>query len=85
MTHVLSQNKTETPTKKIVILFKIRIMLTKEKIKKAIDLLPDNVAVDELIDRIILLDKIEQGLNDVENGNTYTTEQVENKLNKWLK
>ena len=63
----------------------MRIMLTKEKIKKAIDLLPDNVAVDELIDRIILLDKIEQGLNDVENGNTYTTEQVENKLNKWLK
>lgn len=60
-------------------------MLTKEKIKKAIDLLPDNVAVDELIDRIILLDKIEQGLIDVENGNTYTTEQVENKLNKWLK
>jgi predicted transcriptional regulator len=57
-------------------------MLTKEKIKKAIDLLPENVAVDELMDRIILLDKIEQGLNDVEDGNTYTTEQVENKLNK---
>jgi len=59
-------------------------MLTKEKIKKAIDLLPENVAVDELMDRIILLDKIEQGLNDVEDGNTYTTEQVENKLNKWI-
>ena len=60
-------------------------MLTKDKIKRTIDLLPDNVTIDELIDRIILLDKIEQGLNDVEEGNTYTTKQVENKLDKWLK
>jgi len=63
-------------------------MLTKEKkekIKRTIDLLPDNVTIDELIDRIILLDKIEQGLVDVEKGNIYTTEEVENKLNKWLK
>ncbi|NQU32818.1 MAG: hypothetical protein HQ521_06250 [Bacteroidetes bacterium] len=60
-------------------------MLTKEKIKKTIDLLPENVTIDELINRIILLDKIEQGLDDVEKGNVYTTEEVENKLNKWLK
>ncbi len=59
-------------------------MLTKEKIKKTIDLLPDNITIDELINRIILLDKIEQGLDDVEKGNVYTTEEVENKLNKWL-
>lgn len=60
-------------------------MLTKEKIKKTIDLLPENITIDELINRIILLDKIEQGLGDVEKGNVYTTEEVENKLNKWLK
>ena len=60
-------------------------MLTKEKIKKTIDLLPENVTIDELINRIILLDKIEQGLDDVEKGNVYTTEEVENKLNRWLK
>lgn len=60
-------------------------ILTKEKIKKTIDLLPENVTIDELINRIILLDKIEQGLDDVEKGNVYTTEEVENKLNKWLK
>ncbi|PKP32721.1 MAG: hypothetical protein CVT99_03370 [Bacteroidetes bacterium HGW-Bacteroidetes-16] len=60
-------------------------MLTKEKIKKTIDLLPENVTIDEIISRIILLDKIEQGLDDIEKGNVYTTEEVENKLNKWLK
>ena len=60
-------------------------MLTKEQIKKTIDLLPENITIDELINRIILLDKIEQGHDDVEKGNVYTTEEVENKLNRWLK
>ena len=60
-------------------------MLTKEKIQNAVDLLPENVTIDELFNRIILLDKIEQGLDDVEKGNVYSTEEVEEKLNSWLK
>lgn len=60
-------------------------MLTKEKIKKSIDSLPDNVTIDQVIERIILLDKIEQGLKDVEEGNVYSTEEAKVKLNKWLK
>jgi predicted transcriptional regulator len=60
-------------------------MLTKEKIKKTIDALPDNLTVDQVIDRIIMLDKIEQGLKDVEDGKVYTTEQAKARLNKWLK
>jgi predicted transcriptional regulator len=60
-------------------------MLTKEKIKKSIDTLPDNLTIDLVIDRMIMLDKIEQGLKDVDDGNIYTTEEVKDKLNKWLK
>jgi predicted transcriptional regulator len=60
-------------------------MLTKEKIKKSIDTLPDNLTIDQVIDRMIMLDKIEQGLKDIEDGNVYTTEEVKDKLNKWLK
>ena len=60
-------------------------MLTKEKIKKSIDTLPDNLTIDQVIDRMIMLDKIEQGLKDVEDGNVFTTEEVKDKLNKWLK
>lgn len=60
-------------------------MLTKDKIKKSIDTLPDNLTVDQVIDRMIMLDKIEQGLKNVEDGNVYTTEEVKDKLNKWLK
>jgi predicted transcriptional regulator len=60
-------------------------MLTKAKIKKSIDSLPDNMTVDQVIDRIILLDKIEQGLKDVEEGKVFTTEEAKVKINKWLK
>ena len=60
-------------------------MLTKEKIKKTIDSLPDNLTLDEVIDKIILLDKVEKGLKDVEEGKVFTTSEVKEKLNKWLK
>lgn len=60
-------------------------MLTKDKIKKSIDSLPDNLTIDQVIDRIIMLDKVEQGLKDVEVGNVYSTDEVKARLGKWLK
>lgn len=57
-------------------------MLTKEKIIKSFDTLPENLTIDQVIDRVIMLDKIEQGLKDVEDGNVFTTEEVKVKLNK---
>lgn len=64
---------------------KIKTMLTKEKIIKSIEALPDEVTIDQIIDKIILLDKIEQGLIDVKEGNVYTIESVKENLDKWLK
>jgi len=60
-------------------------MLTKDKIKKSIDALPDHFTVEDAIEELIVLDKIEQGLKDVEQGNVYTTEEARQKLGKWLK
>jgi predicted transcriptional regulator len=60
-------------------------MLTKEKIIKSFDTLPENLTIDQVIDRLILLDKIEQGLKDVEDQNVFTTGEVKDKLSKWLK
>lgn len=60
-------------------------MLTKEKIKKTIDSLPDHFTVEDVIEEIILIDKIEKGLKDLEDGNVYTTEEVKEKLSEWLK
>lgn len=59
-------------------------MLTKDKIKKTIDTLPDQFTIEDVIEELIVIDKIEQGLKDSEEGNVYTTEEVKQKLSKWL-
>jgi len=60
-------------------------MLTKEKVIKSINALPKNITVDQVIDRVIMLDKIEQGIKDIEEGKVYSTDEVKIKLKKWLK
>ena len=61
-------------------------MLSKEAIRKTIDNLPDEVlSIGEVVERLIFLDKVEQGLQDVKDGQVHTTKAVRKKLEKWLK
>ncbi len=60
-------------------------MIAKEKIQKTIQGLPDNLEIELVIEKLILLDKIEQGIIDVKEGNVFSGEQVREKLGKWLK
>ena len=60
-------------------------MLTKEKIIKSIENMPDKFSIEEVIERIVLLQKIEIGLEQSENAETYSTQESRKKLEKWLK
>jgi len=60
-------------------------MITKNKLMQTIKDLPEKFSFDDLLDRIILLRKIEIGLEQSENGKIYTTGQAKEKLQKWLK
>lgn len=60
-------------------------MLTKEKVKKTIDRLPEKFTVDEIVEQLVILNKIEEGLNDLEEGRVYSEDQVKQELKKWLK
>jgi len=60
-------------------------MLTKEKILQSLKDLPDTFSIDELFDRIVLLNKIEIGLEQSNSGQVNTTDQAKDKLKKWLK
>ncbi len=64
---------------------KINPMITKEQLLNTISSLPDKISFDDLLDRIILLERIETGLTQSENGKVNTTEQAKEKLSKWLK
>ena len=59
-------------------------MLTKEKVKQTIDRLSDSFTVDQVIEELVVLDKIEKGLKEVEEGKVYSTQQVKDQLKKWL-
>ena len=47
--------------------------------------MPDEFSADELIERILLLQKIDAGLSQVKEGKVYTEEIAEKKLDRWLK
>lgn len=47
--------------------------------------LPDNFSADELIERVVLLEKIETGLDQVANGKVVTDEELDERLAKWLR
>jgi predicted transcriptional regulator len=60
-------------------------MLTKEKVIKTIDRLPENFTVDQVVEELVILNKIDEGLRDVEQGRVFTTDQVKKELKTWLK
>lgn len=60
-------------------------MLTKTKVIKTISQFPENFSIDELVDKMILLDKIERGIKDAENGKTISDEELEKRMEEWLK
>ena len=59
-------------------------MLTKEKIHYSIDTLSDNFTIDQVIDEMILLDKIEQGIKDANEGRVTPHSEVRKRYEKWL-
>jgi hypothetical protein len=52
---------------------------------KSIKDLPDKFSFDDLLDRIVLLQKIEIGLEQSKAGQTKSTAKAKEKLKKWLK
>ncbi len=60
-------------------------MLTKEKVRKTIDRLPESFTVDQIVEELVILNKIEEGLDDIDEGNVFTTNQVKQELKTWLK
>lgn len=62
-------------------------MITKEKIIESIKAMPEERFddIDVLLERIVLLEKIEMGLSDVEKGNTHTDEDINQMIESWFK
>ena len=60
-------------------------MLTKQNILKSINELPYNFTFEELLDKIILINKIEIGLEQSLNNQIYSSKEAKRYLSKWLR
>jgi hypothetical protein len=60
-------------------------MLTKSNVIKTITRFPEHFSVDDLVDKMILLDKIEKGLQQADNNQVISDEELDKKIEEWLK
>lgn len=60
-------------------------MITKTQIIDSLSNLPENLTIDQVIDHLVVIEKIQQGLDDSASGGVYSKEQAKDKLKKWLK
>jgi len=47
--------------------------------------MPQKFELDELFERLLVIEKIERGREDVKNKQIYTHEEAKEELKKWLK
>ena len=59
-------------------------MISKTNVYDSLKALPDNFTIDELLDHLVFVQKVEEGLKDSLEGHTYSSEEVKEKLKKWL-
>ena len=52
----------------------------KELLRQAVEQLPENASVEDAMERLVFLAKIERGLADAEAGRTLSHEDVKNRL-----
>ena len=59
-------------------------MLTKELVNSQIKEMPEEFTLDELIERLIIVEKVNRSLKEVEQGKTITEEELDEKMAKWF-
>ncbi|MEJ0056189.1 MAG: hypothetical protein WDN75_11300 [Bacteroidota bacterium] len=58
--------------------------MKKSAVLESISKLPEEFSIDEVIERLILIEKIEKGRQQIKEGKINSEAEVKVKLNKWL-
>jgi hypothetical protein len=59
-------------------------MLTKTILKEQIEKFPENFSIEELIERLIVIDKIERGNEQSENEEIVSESELNTEIEKWF-
>ncbi len=60
-------------------------MISKEKLLKSLEEMPDRINIDELLDKILFIQKVEEGLLQSSRGQITSHESVKNEMAQWFK
>ncbi len=56
----------------------------KKEIRKILDQIPDDASLEDIQDHIYVCQKIERGLQDMDDGRVLSREQVEKRMSRWI-
>ncbi|MBN1442869.1 MAG: hypothetical protein JXA90_09175 [Planctomycetes bacterium] len=59
-------------------------MKTKAQILKAIEQLPDDASIEDAFERLVLLYKVERGLEQADSGSLIPQDDAKKQMSKWL-
>jgi predicted transcriptional regulator len=57
--------------------------MKKQEILKALETLPDDASIEDAIDRLVYMYKIEQGIKDADAGRKVSQEEVRERMAQW--
>ncbi|MCK4427913.1 MAG: hypothetical protein KAW16_05475 [candidate division Zixibacteria bacterium] len=57
----------------------------RQEVSDLLNRLPEDCSLEDIQYHLYVLQKIERGLKDAEEGRVYTQEEVEKRMAKWLK
>ena len=60
-------------------------MTVREKVIQVMQDLPDDASVEDVMERLLLLAKIERGIQQADSGQTITHTEAKERMAKWLK
>jgi predicted transcriptional regulator len=58
-------------------------MLNKTKVKELVDHMPETFSVDDIVEQIVVLQKIEAAREEINNGEFYTEKELDAEIDKW--
>lgn len=60
-------------------------MLTKTTLKQQLDSFPEQFSIDQLVERLILIEKIDNGNKQSKNGETISESDLNKEIEQWFK
>jgi len=59
--------------------------MKREKVIEAVNELPPEFNLEDLMERLVFIEKVNKGLDQLKEGKTLTHEEVKNEISKWRK